>query len=120
MKMFRRVAMLLMMSGTAAAGAVPQRGAQGVLVGSGGQTLYTYDLDGSSGHSRCDGSCAVVWPPYLADSQARPIGDYSVTTRTDGSRQWAYRKHPLYLFAGDDKPGDRDGDGVNGSWHVVP
>lgn len=75
--------------------------------------------DGVSGHSRCSGSCAVVWPPYLADAGVKASGDYRLTTRADGSRQWVYRGHPLYLFVGDEKPGGHDGDGVNGSWHVV-
>ncbi|MEP6899018.1 MAG: hypothetical protein ABI870_10850 [Rhodanobacter sp.] len=39
--------------------------------------------------------------------------------RADGIRQWVYLGQPLYLFAGDARPGDLDGDGVNGSWHVV-
>ena len=114
------VAVVLALAGAAAGQGVPQRNAQGLLAGSGGRTLYRYDLDGNSGHSRCTGPCASVWPPYLADAQASAVGDFSLATRSDGSRQWVYRKHPLYLFAGDAKPGDRDGDGVNGSWHVVP
>ena len=118
---FRYAAVLLLtLAGAAAASSVPQRNAQGLLAGNDGRTLYRYDLDGSSGHSRCVGSCAAVWPPYLAGAGVKPTSDFSVTTRSDGSRQWVYREHPLYLFAGDSKPGDRDGDGVNGSWQVVP
>ena len=118
---FRYAAVLLFtLAGTAAADSVPQRNAQGLLVGSGGRTLYSYDVDGGSGHSRCAGTCTAVWPPYLADAGSSASGDFSLATRSDGRRQWLYQKHPLYLFAGDDKPGDRDGDGVNGSWHVVP
>jgi predicted lipoprotein with Yx(FWY)xxD motif len=110
---------LSMLAGTVAAASVPRHDAQGLLVDGAGHTLYRYDPDGASGHSRCSGSCAAVWPPYLADGGARAAGGFSVTARADGSRQWIYRGHPLYLFVGEDKPGDRDGDGVNGSWHVV-
>ncbi|GGY16425.1 hypothetical protein GCM10008098_04620 [Rhodanobacter panaciterrae] len=119
MHILRRVVVLLMFAGTAAAGSVPQRNAQGLLVDEAGHTLYRYDPDGASGASRCDGACAAAWPPYAIDRGIKASGDYSTTVRADGVRQWVYRGHPLYLFAGDDKPGDRDGDGVNGSWHVV-
>ena len=98
---------------------LPQRSAQGLLVSAGGRTLYTYDPDGRRGISTCSGPCAAVWPPYAADPGVAASADFSVFTRADGTPQWVYRGRPLYLFAGDGKPGDRDGDGVNGSWHVV-
>ena len=56
---------LSMLAGVAAAGSMPQRNPQGLLAGSEGRTLYSYDPDGTSGHSDCDGPCAAVWPPYL-------------------------------------------------------
>ncbi|HGG05709.1 MAG TPA: hypothetical protein ENK28_09650 [Aliiroseovarius sp.] len=31
----------------------------------------------------------------------------------------AYRGQPLYLYAGDSKPGDINGDGVAGVWHLA-
>jgi predicted lipoprotein with Yx(FWY)xxD motif len=34
-------------------------------------------------------------------------------------RQWAYAGKPLYLYDDDDKPGDAEGDGEGGVWHVV-
>ena len=109
----------LLLTTALAAHPLPQRSAQGLLISASGQTLYTYDPDGSSGKSACSGSCAAVWPPYAADAGAAVNADFSVLTRADGTPQWVYRGHPLYLFAGDAKPGDKDGDGVNGSWHVV-
>lgn len=51
-------------------------------------------------------SCAVMWPPALAPSDARPVGDWSVITRADGLRQWAYAGHALYTSAHDHQPGD--------------
>ena len=33
--------------------------------------------------------------------------------------QWAVKGKPLYYFAGDAKPGERNGDGSGGTWHVV-
>ena len=40
-------------------------------------------------------------------------------TRTDGTHQWAYDGKPLYLYDDDDAPGDMEGDGAGGVWHVV-
>lgn len=119
MKIISCAVALLMLAGTASAATPPQRDAHSLLVGGAGDTLYSYDPDGVSGVSQCSGSCATVWPPYLADVGTQPAANFSVTTRSDGSHQWVYQGRPLYLFAGDSKPGDHAGDGVNGSWHVV-
>ncbi|MGY3039405.1 putative lipoprotein with Yx(FWY)xxD motif [Rhodanobacter sp. TND4EL1] len=118
---FRCAAALLLLAGTASASSLPRRNAQGLLADRAGHTLYRYDPDGRSGISHCSGACAAVWPPLLADPAAGPDPGtgYSLTRRADGSRQWVYRGQPLYLFAGDGTPGDSDGDGVNGSWHVL-
>jgi len=42
--------------------------------------------------------------------------------RADGKRQVTYAKHPLYYFAGDRRPGDTNGQGLNqfgAKWYVV-
>jgi len=59
-------------------------------------------------------SCAAKFPPYLADANAKPVGDYTIVTRPEGSRQWAYRNYPLYTSIRDHKPGERNGS-YNGS-----
>lgn len=101
--------------------AAPVRYAGGIMVSGAGMTVYTFDKDpAGSGRSVCNGRCAVNWPPLLAGAGASGSGDFSIVTRDDGSRQWAYRDKPLYLWIKDQKPGDRTGDGVNNVWHVVP
>jgi len=40
-------------------------------------------------------------------------------TRDDGSKQWAYKGKPVYLWGKDQKPGDKTGDGFNNVWHVA-
>jgi len=40
-------------------------------------------------------------------------------TRDDGSKQWAYKGKPVYLWVKDKKPGDKTGDGVREVWHVI-
>jgi predicted lipoprotein with Yx(FWY)xxD motif len=44
------------------------------------------------------------------------------TKRSDGTSQITYNGHPLYLFEGDHKPGDTNGEGVNAfgaNWYAV-
>jgi len=93
----------------------------GVLVGPTQMTLYVFDKDtAGSGKSMCNGGCATNWPPLMAPADATPSGDWSVVTRDDGSKQWAYKGRPLYHWAKDAKPGDKTGDGMlNKAWHVA-
>jgi predicted lipoprotein with Yx(FWY)xxD motif len=86
-----------------------------VLVDKKGMTLYTFDKD-PAGKSVCNGKCAENWPPLLATSQAQASGDFSLITRDDGKKQWAYKGKPLYLWVKDAKPGDTSGDKVNNVW----
>ena len=46
-------------------------------------------------------------------------GDWSIVTRDDGGKQWAYKGKPLYRWIKDQKPGDTTGDGVNQSWGIA-
>ncbi|WP_448203049.1 COG4315 family predicted lipoprotein [Azospirillum sp. sgz302134] len=89
-----------------------------VLTDSKGMTLYVFDRD-SGGKSACNGQCATNWPPLAASADAKPSGDYSVVTRDDGTRQWAYKGKPLYTWSKDSKVGDTTGEGVNNVWHVA-
>jgi len=89
-----------------------------ILVNEKGMTLYTFDRD-TDGMSACYDQCAQNWPPLMADYGAMAGGKYSIVTRKDGSKQWAYGGKPLYLWVKDTKPGDMTGDGVNGVWRVA-
>jgi predicted lipoprotein with Yx(FWY)xxD motif len=102
-------------------GDAPARASDGVLVGAAnGMTLYTFDRDAAgSGKSMCNGPCATNWPPLMAASGAAASGDWSIVTRDDGSRQWAYKGKPVYFWAKDTKPGDRTGDGFNKVWQLA-
>jgi len=55
----------------------------------------------------------------MARAEDKASGDWTVITRDDGSRQWAYKGKPLYFWAKDAKPGDRTGDGINQVWHTA-
>ena len=91
----------------------------GVLVNSAGMTLYTFDAD-PAGKSTCNGACADNWPPLMASGDEKPTSaDWSVVTRDDGKKQWAYKGKPLYQWSKDQKPGDKTGDGFKNVWHVA-
>jgi predicted lipoprotein with Yx(FWY)xxD motif len=122
-----RATMLLLALGLASGGALAQSAepakvadtAKGkVLADARGMTLYTFDRD-SAGTSACTGQCAQNWPPLLAPADAKPMGSWTIITRPDGGKQWAYKGKPLYGWARDGKPGDVTGDGVNNVWRVA-
>ena len=115
------VVALITVTGIAAAQTgAPAKVEGGVLVGQNGMTLYTFDKDpAGAGKSVCNGPCAGNWPPLAAGGDAKAGGDYSVITRDDGSKQWAYKGKPLYHWVKDQKPGDKTGDGFNKVWHAA-
>ncbi|TFZ01011.1 hypothetical protein EZ313_20835 [Ramlibacter henchirensis] len=101
-------------------GTAPAKVSDGVLVGPNGMTLYTFDRDSSgSGKSVCNGQCATAWPPLMAQGSASNSGDWTVVTRDDGAKQWAYKGKPLYYWVKDTKPGDKTGDNVNNVWRLA-
>jgi predicted lipoprotein with Yx(FWY)xxD motif len=120
--MMSRNSMAVLILGLAVAGAAfaqePAKKMGGMMTNPAGMTLYTFDKD-AGGKSACNGPCAGNWPPLMAAADAKASGDWSIIARDDGSKQWAYKAKPLYLWSKDQKPGDMTGDGFNGSWHVV-
>ena len=89
------------------------------LVDAKGMTLYIYDRDTAADKSSCNGNCAVNWPPLMASAEAKGTGAWTVITRDDGGKQWAYKGKPLYFWKDDKKAGDADGDGRNNVWHIA-
>lgn len=109
---------LAMLAGCASTAPVQTKG--GALTNPAGMTLYVFDKDtADSGKSACNGDCAAKWPPLMATATDKANGNYSIVTRDDGSKQWAYKGKPLYLWIKDQKPGDMTGDGVNNVWHTA-
>jgi predicted lipoprotein with Yx(FWY)xxD motif len=111
---------LSLLSGCADEPAMVATNAKGkILTDSKGMTLYTFDRD-AGGKSACNGPCATNWPPLMAPATATSSGDWTVVTRDDGSKMWAYKGKPLYTWVRDTKPGDMTGDGFNNNtWHVA-
>ncbi|MGE5452043.1 MAG: hypothetical protein ACM3VZ_09420 [Acidobacteriota bacterium] len=91
----------------------------GVLTDPAGRMLYTFDKD-QANQSHCAGGCLQAWPAYVAGADGQsPVLQGLSRFEQNGAQQWAWNGHPLYYFAGDAKPGDRNGDGKGGVWHIV-
>jgi predicted lipoprotein with Yx(FWY)xxD motif len=87
-----------------------------ILVDSQGRTLYLFQKD-SGTTSACTGACAGAWPPLRANGKPTAGREASASmlgtgTRSDGKAQVTYNGHPLYLYQGDQKPGDTNGQGI--------
>jgi predicted lipoprotein with Yx(FWY)xxD motif len=96
-----------------------------ILVSASGMTLYRYTPD-KKNVSVCSGACAKYWPPLLVKATAkRTVGSgataslIGTTMRTNGATQVSYAGYPLYLYAGDKKAGDVNGQGFQAKWYVV-
>lgn len=94
-----------------------------ILTDSAGNTLYIFDND-EVGVSNCTEGCTDIWPPLLTVDGDITAGDgvggtLATITRDDGTTQVTHNDQPLYYYAADEAPGDRNGDGVGGVWHVV-
>jgi predicted lipoprotein with Yx(FWY)xxD motif len=97
-----------------------------ILVDDKGMTLYLFEKD-KDGKSSCTGECAKQWPPVITTDKATAgqgvdASKLGTTDRTDGTKQVTYNKHPLYRYIKDTKPGDMNGQGVEGfgaKWYVV-
>jgi len=96
----------------------PIRQRSGILVDLKGRGLYNFGGD-DPGKSNCSGQCILLWPPIIADAGAKPKGEFTLVTRDDGQKQWAWKGKPLYRWVSDHKRGDAGGDGVNGMWHLA-
>jgi predicted lipoprotein with Yx(FWY)xxD motif len=96
------------------------------LVDGRGHTLYAFSKD-TPGKPSCTGACERRWPPAVAAPNPR-VGagvaqaKLSTVARPHGERQLVFNGHPLYRYAGDEKPGDLNGQGKHqfgGDWYVL-
>ena len=65
-------------------------------------------------------SCNKLWPPVLADDDAKPTGKWTLVTRRNGAKQWAYDEQPLYTSVLDHAPGDAIGGSTRKDHHESP
>lgn len=97
-----------------------------ILVDSGGLTVYYFKKD-ENGKSACYGACAEAWPPV--STEGNPVakggamdGKLGTVKRKDGSTQVTYAGWPLYLYAGDSKPGQANGNDIEqfgAEWYAL-
>jgi predicted lipoprotein with Yx(FWY)xxD motif len=113
-------------SGQSATVGITNENLGNILVDSHGRTLYLFQRDTGT-KSTCTGACATEWPPLRVTAKPTVGGGatasiVATSARSDGKPQVTYNGHPLYLFAGDQKPGDTNGQGVNafgGLWYAL-
>lgn len=93
-----------------------------ILADGEGMVLYLFTEDEGS-TSVCYDSCAENWPPLTVDGEptlaAGVPGELGTTQRDDGSMQVTYNGMSLYYFAGDEGPGDANGQGIGDVWFVL-
>jgi predicted lipoprotein with Yx(FWY)xxD motif len=77
--------------------------------------LYVFDGD-RPGKSMCDDVCVAVWPVLRAEDNAKPLGQWTIITRDDGRKQWAYKNRPVYTFY-EDTPNNPAGVGKEENWY---
>jgi predicted lipoprotein with Yx(FWY)xxD motif len=95
-----------------------------VLANAQGYTLYWYSRDvKGGGSSACTGQCLSTWPAVTGKpapvSGIKLNGILGTITRPGGTVQATYNGYPLYTYAGDNGPGDTEGNDVGGVWHVI-
>ncbi|WP_165423680.1 hypothetical protein [Ktedonosporobacter rubrisoli] len=94
-----------------------------ILTDAKGMTLYYFTQDTAS-KTACTGSCVGAWPALLFSGSGQPMataklpGELEVYKNANGN-QVIYNDHPLYTFSGDTAPGQTNGEGVGGQWHVA-
>ena len=81
-----------------------------------GHPLYTYGGD-QQGVSNCTGQCLADWPAYTAEATANLPTNVTIITRSDGSKQYAYKGLALYTFLGDSSS-QPTGDNVS-NFHIA-
>ena len=88
--------------------------------------LFTDDTQGSGGTAptvSCSGGCLENWPPLFTegDPQAGEGVDASLlsTVSFNDKMMVTYNGWPLYYFAGDEQPGQTNGQERGDKWYVV-
>ncbi|HEY8538860.1 MAG TPA: hypothetical protein VIL28_08330, partial [Steroidobacteraceae bacterium] len=93
-----------------------------VFADANGMVLYTYDRDEDTpGTSNCtlEMHCSRRWPPLYASPDSKPVGEWTIIRRQDGTLQWAFRGKPVYRYADDLTPGTDSGDNSGRVWHTA-
>jgi len=96
-----------------------------VLVTATGRTLYHYTVE-AKGQVECTGTCAKLWPPLVVKPGVKLVvggglssSKLDVVRRPDGTEQVTYGGFGLYLYSGDTKSGEANGEAISNLWYAV-
>jgi predicted lipoprotein with Yx(FWY)xxD motif len=93
-----------------------------VLTDAQGMSLYIFTPD-TDDVSNCSGPCLKAWPAAILNSveieKVKASKIFGVITRADGQQQLTLDHKPLYYYVGDEKAGDRTGQGIGGVWFLL-
>jgi predicted lipoprotein with Yx(FWY)xxD motif len=89
-------------------------------------TLYMFRKDKGT-TSECYGACAAIWAPLTTTGKPKAgpgikASLIGTTKRKDGKLQVTYKKHPLYTYIKDKKPGQTTGEGstlFGAGWYAL-
>jgi predicted lipoprotein with Yx(FWY)xxD motif len=95
-----------------------------IITDADGVTLYVFLNDTEGESTACTGDCADSWPALIVRGELEAGGDVDesllgTVDHPSGSMQATYAGRPLYYFAGDEQPGDTNGQGLGEVWFVV-
>jgi predicted lipoprotein with Yx(FWY)xxD motif len=121
--------------GIATAEVVPAGGQ--VFVDARSHTLYTYTGDlradlpacatakpqsgaqATESNDPAANNCVNHWQPLRAGELANSLGDFSVISRPDGTKQWAYQGQALYTYDLDVEKADARGRSIDPRWNIA-
>ena len=96
-----------------------------ILIDANGRTLYLFEKD-KGATSTCNGACASIWPPLTAGKAKAGTGVTAATLGTTkpshGKTEISSAGNELYTYAGDQKPGEVAGQGLDqfgAEWYVL-
>ncbi|MEU9859290.1 SCO0930 family lipoprotein [Streptomyces sp. NPDC047971] len=95
-----------------------------IVVDSRGMTVYRFKKDSAwPMKTACTDACLEKWPVVAPveknDTKGITKKGFVTFNRPDGIKQQTIDCWPLYTFAGDEEPGDTNGQGVGGTWYAV-
>jgi predicted lipoprotein with Yx(FWY)xxD motif len=96
-----------------------------IVVDAGGFTLYHLTSE-PKGSIACVGSCTSLWPPLPLSAGVKPVAGAGLVARRlgtvrrpDGRTQVTYGAYALYLYSGDARAGQVNGQGLERLWYAL-
>jgi predicted lipoprotein with Yx(FWY)xxD motif len=94
-----------------------------ILTNTKGLTLYSLSIE-KHGRFICTFACTSTWHPLVVPAGVKPTGPVPLGTvkrPDDGHTQVTFKGRPLYVFSGDHKKGQANGEGFKdvGTWHAA-